>query len=236
MLGIILAPFGKIPGAYPSEIGFSYGGNGSFLCPEDPFYNTRGEVGFYHDTQLGGLPMQADALTPNTLFIPNQPALKQKLGLFGRMRANRVARALNGLGSVPSDFDLQPTYGWVPMIDGWVQGREGFSVGGWVPPNGWSAAGGYGPPMGPPAGVHGLGDATIVVPAPTVQSTSADPISAAATAAAGQIQDTLQAQNDRMFKLTIISTTIVGLSALIATLRTWKQLKRDEALFNSRLR
>lgn len=54
-LGIILAPYGQIPGAYPSEIAYSYGGDGTFLCPDDPFFNTRGEEGHYYDTQLGGL-------------------------------------------------------------------------------------------------------------------------------------------------------------------------------------
>lgn len=250
MLGIILAPFGKIPGAYPSEIGYSYGGNGTYLCPDDPFYNTRGEIGFYHDTQLGR-PIRSDVLSPNSIFIPNQPGVKG-LGFFGRMRARRVAKALhglgshqamqialNGLGSVPSDFELAPTYGWVPMIDGWVQAREGFQVGSWVPPNGWSAAGQYGPPMGSaqytyPGPLGGLRDATgatIVVPAPVVAPSPDDPVAQAAAAAAQSIQDTLQAQNDRMFKLTIISTAVVGLSALLATLRTFKQLKRDEHLF-----
>lgn len=235
MLGIILAPFGKIPGAYPSEIAFSYGGNGTYLCPDDPFYNTRGEPGFFHDTQLGGL-IQSDVVSPNSIFIPNQPGVRG-LGFFGRMRAKRVAKKLAGLGlgSIPTDFDLQPTYGWVPMTSGWVQAREGFQVGSWVPPNGWSAAGGYGPPF--PSGMSGLRDAmtadgsTIVVPAPVVASSPMDPVSQAAAAAAQSIQDTLQAQNDRMFKLTILSTSVVALSALVATIRTFRQLKRDEHLF-----
>jgi hypothetical protein len=51
-LGIILSPYGKIPGSFPSGIQYSYGGAES-LCPEDLLYNTRGEVGFYGDTQLG---------------------------------------------------------------------------------------------------------------------------------------------------------------------------------------
>lgn len=51
-LGIILTPYGKIPGAYPSEISRTTHG-GPYLCPPDPQYNTRGQVGLYYDTPLG---------------------------------------------------------------------------------------------------------------------------------------------------------------------------------------
>jgi hypothetical protein len=75
---------------------------------------------------------------------------------------------------------------------------------------------------------------TITVPSPTI--VTGDPVTDAANAAAASIAATPQEHQDRMFKLTIISTAVVGLSALVATLRTWKQLQRDEALFNARLR
>lgn len=146
-LGIILAPYGQIPGAYPSEIGYSYGGDGTFLCPDDPFYNTRGEIGFYHDTQLGRLP------TPK--------------GLLARWReARRVKKVLNGLGrSTPSDFEIAPYYAYTPDMDGWVVAKEGFQPGSWIPPNGWNPAGAFGPPMAPPTYSYpgplgGLGDAS----------------------------------------------------------------------------
>jgi len=41
----------------------------------------------------------------------------------------------------------------------------------------------------------------------------------------------LNAHNERIFKVTIISTAIVGMSALITAWRTFRQLRRDEALF-----
>lgn len=246
VLGIILSPYGQIPGAYPNEIAYSYGGDGTFLCPDDPYYNTRGEPGFYHDTQLGTI---TEILTPTlTLLNTRDPAPQPKRqpirsgggptlkgpGFFARLRAKRVRKALHGLGlgSIPTDFDLAPTYGWVPMIDGWVAAKEGFQPGRWVPPNGWQPAGIYSPQLVPRV-LNGLGDgAQITVPTPTI---SASPeAQAAADAAAASINMTLQEHQDRMFKLTIISTTIVGLSALIATIRTWKQLKRDEKLFLSR--
>lgn len=50
---MILTPYGHIPGSFPSEITRSYGPSGEYLCPRDPYQNQRGEVGYYHDTQLG---------------------------------------------------------------------------------------------------------------------------------------------------------------------------------------
>lgn len=51
-LGLILTPYGQLPGAYPSEIARTTHG-GQPLCPFDPQYNTRGTAGLYYDTQLG---------------------------------------------------------------------------------------------------------------------------------------------------------------------------------------
>lgn len=219
MLGIVLTPYGQIPGAPPWEIGYSYGGDGTFLCPDDPYYNQRGEVGFFHDTQLGGV--------------------RQPLGLFGRMRAKRIAKALYGLGSIPTNFDLAPTYGWVPMIDSMVAAKEGYTVGTWIPPNGYQP-GPYSPMSTPGygAGLGFLRDSTgsTVTPAtapPVVSTTGTTPndVQAAANAAASAIDATLQAHQDRMFKLTIVSTAVVALSAMVATIRSWRQIKRDERAF-----
>jgi hypothetical protein len=63
MLGFIVAPFGKIPGAFPSPIAYSYGGNGKFLTPEDPQFNENGEPGLYSDTPLGAIPTDAELAT-----------------------------------------------------------------------------------------------------------------------------------------------------------------------------
>jgi hypothetical protein len=64
MLGFILAPLGhKVPGQYPNEINYSYGGGGSLLCPPDPGQNTRGEQAFYSDTHLGAIPTDAELAT-----------------------------------------------------------------------------------------------------------------------------------------------------------------------------
>jgi len=69
MLGFIVAPFGQIPGAYPSPIAYSYGGNGKYLCPADPQFHQRGEGGFYYDTALGAIPTDAE-LAKNYGYTP----------------------------------------------------------------------------------------------------------------------------------------------------------------------
>ena len=56
MLGFVVAPLGqKVDGQFPYGIQYTYGGDGSYLCPYDPQWNQNGEAGFYHDTRLGGL-------------------------------------------------------------------------------------------------------------------------------------------------------------------------------------
>jgi len=51
---MILSPYGKLPGgAYPSESGGSIGPGESYLCPDDPQYNSSGEAGHYYDSPLG---------------------------------------------------------------------------------------------------------------------------------------------------------------------------------------
>lgn len=141
MLGLILAPYGKIPGAYPSEISYSYGGNGTFLCPPDPQFNTRGEQGLYYDTALGGI---------KTWW------------------AKRKMRKM--LGAIPSDFDLATVYQYTPVASAWTASKEAYWPGTWMPPNGWNYAGKYGPQpqarggvtvsSGLPPQPPGLGEAT----------------------------------------------------------------------------
>ena len=62
MLGFIPVPLGQeVDGQPPSEIAMAYGGSGTYLCPPDPQFNTRGEIGYYYDTQLGGPAIPTDA-------------------------------------------------------------------------------------------------------------------------------------------------------------------------------
>jgi hypothetical protein len=53
-LGVVLTPYGHIPGSFPAGITHSTG-RGPYAQPFDPQWNTRGEAGLYYDTQLGGL-------------------------------------------------------------------------------------------------------------------------------------------------------------------------------------
>jgi hypothetical protein len=55
-LGIVLTPFGKVPGAYPWEIAKTVNGRwGQYLGPLDRQHYTHGEAGYYYDSPLGGL-------------------------------------------------------------------------------------------------------------------------------------------------------------------------------------
>ena len=63
-----------------------------------------------------------------------------------------------------------------------------------------------------------FGDANITIP------TSATP------SETQSIVDALNAQNSRVFKVTIISSVVVGFAALLNSWRVFKQLKRDEEL------
>lgn len=127
-LGIVLTPFGKLPnGAPPYAIGYQYGGNGTYLGPDDPGYYGRGEAGYYHDTQLGG-PRRPGALA----------RLKRKLGL----------------GSIPTDFEISKTRNYLPVMSGWIRTKQGYQTGPWTPPGNlepWAA------PLQPLNGLAGLG-------------------------------------------------------------------------------
>ncbi len=215
-LGIILTPYGQIPNAYPSEIGYSYGGNGTFLCPHDPTHNERGEAGMYYDTQLGAARGNENQQAP-------------RAGYFARKRAARIARKLAGLGlghSNPNDFDLTPYYGYTPVMDGWVEAREGFNPGSWIPPDGYSASGKYGPQMVPRA-LAGFGDAVLpispVQAPPSQQPTPADLIAA------------LQEHNQKIFTLSIISTIAIAISAAINTYRNSKLIRQETRLLKQKL-
>jgi hypothetical protein len=151
MLGVILTP-------YP-EIAQARGGQGNYLEPYDPYYNQRGERGWYHDTQLG---------------------------------------------DIPTDAELATAYGYTPVNSGWINAREGYITGPWR--GGWDPAGAY----GPPTSLSGLGQAPL------------DPANAAAAAVVA-----LQDQQSRAFKLMIISTSAIAISALLAAWRTAREIRKD---------
>jgi hypothetical protein len=55
-LGVVLTPYGHVPGSFPAGITRSYAGATAWAPPFDPQFYSRGEAGYYYDTQLGGSP------------------------------------------------------------------------------------------------------------------------------------------------------------------------------------
>jgi hypothetical protein len=175
MLNFVVAPFGQIPGAYPSPIAYSYGGdNRRQLRPRDPQHYHTGESGLYYDTPLG---------------------------------------------AIPTDEELSYNYGYTPVTSGWVAAKEGYFPSPWNPPNGWNPAGAYGPRMS----LNGLG-ADVIIPASATPSE------------AQSVVDALNEQNKRVFKVTVISSVIVGFAALLNSYRMIKQIRREEALLSKAVR
>lgn len=188
-LGVVLTPYGKIPGGYPpAGITYSRKGSTEFLCSGDyldPQFNSRGEAGYYYDTPLGA---------------PSKP------GWFTRMRARAAARKL-GLRDIPTDFDLAKVRGYLPVQAGWVTTEQGYQTGPWLPPHGEY------PPnpsrqVVPLAGLQGLREGE--------PATTEDVIAA------------MMAHNDRIFALSLVSTTAVAVSALITVFRTLRLVREGK--------
>ena len=178
-LGVILAPHGEIVGGWPSEIAQARGSLNTYLTPNDPFFNERGEVGRFTDTFLGGAQ----------------------------------------LGDIPTDAELATVYGYTPVNSGWINAKEGYITGPWR--FGWDPAGAYGPPTSL-SGPGGLGDDGTT----TTFTTTSDPATAALTA--------LQRHQDRSFRLMIISTSAIALSAIFTAFYRAQQISREERKLSGR--
>jgi hypothetical protein len=72
----------------------------------------------------------------------------------------------------------------------------------------------------------------VTVPVPLAPSITPGP---SPTAEAAALAAVIDAQNKRIFKLTMISTAVVATSALITAWRTLRQLRRDEAILAAKL-
>jgi hypothetical protein len=183
-LGIVLAPYGHIPGGWPTGITQTRANRHNQLTPFDPQYNTRGEAGLYYDTPLG---------------VP-------KLSWFQKMR---LKRQLRGLGAMPTDAEIATSYGYTPTYSGWVATAQGYYTPDWIPPDGVRWQGIY----SPPTSLSGLREGDVVASAP---------------ATADDVVRALQAHNDRVFALTIVSTVAVATSAMITIFRTLKLIREDK--------
>lgn len=139
-LGVVLTPYGHTPGYPPYGISTTRAGATQWREPFDPQWYSRGETGYYYDTQLGA----------------------SKRSWWSR------AKAKMGLGNFPTDFEMARMRGYLPVESGWVTTAQGYQSGGWSPPHGrypgFPAA--LNPPLAPLNGLGALG----VVPAdpPTV--------------------------------------------------------------------
>ncbi len=204
-LGVILTPYGAhSPYGWYAEIAQARGGNGQYLNSAMPSYprtdrrfNERGEPAYYYDTQLGSWQ------TPKTKV---GAAFKTWWGkMFGPSSAVAPAGVMppRGSGAIPTDAELAiNTQCYTPVASGWTNTKNGFVPGTWR--FGWNPAGDY----GPPSSLNGLRDAAI------------DPGAAAVIAA-------MNAHNQRMFQLAIVSTAAVSISAMFTLFTRWKRLKHD---------
>ncbi len=132
--------------------------------------------------------------------------LKEQVRRWVNGLATRGAAKRAGLGSIPTDAELASIYGYTPVNSGWIASNQGYVTGPWVPPNGYRPAGAF----GPPTSLNGYGDATPGVPA------SANDVLAA-----------MNAHNERMFTLAMVTTLIGGLAATLAIVRTVKSLREE---------
>jgi hypothetical protein len=135
------------------------------------------------------------------------------LGAPPRAKRRGKLATLLGLGApMPNDFDLVRRYGYLPVKTGWVVTEQGYQSGGWRPRFGhypgqpqalW-------PPVTP---LSGLGQAL-----PPVSQTPSP-------ASAEDLIAMMAAHNDRVFALTLVSTSAVAISAIIGLFRTLRLIK-----------
>ncbi len=203
---MILTPYGKIPGGYPSEITGSIGpAHGQYLCPQDPQHNTAGEAGFYPDTPLGYT--NGGNVTP----------------------PNVIAQ-----GPVPSDFQTASSVMYTPVVRGWVATKEGFIQGPYYP----QPPGGMNYPMSPqPLGSAGKAKFSIRRALGLGDASSVAATAAAAATMPGYVGPDMAAQaaedayrKNVTFWLSVVSTSVIGASALFAIFRAAKGLRHDQLL------
>lgn len=201
-LGVILTPYGaNSPSGWYAEIAQARGGRGQYLSSSgayprlDRFFHSRGEPGFYYDTQLGSW------VEPKTKA---GAAIKAWwIRTFGpKTSAPAGVRLPRGDGMTPTDAELAiNTQCYTPVHSGWINTQgQGFVPGTWR--FNWNPAGDY----GPPTSLSGLREAS-----------------------ATDVLNSMQFHNDRMFKLAILSTAAVSISAMFTLWTRYKRLKNDRA-------
>jgi hypothetical protein len=167
-------------GIFPYNASFSWGGDGRFEG-DDPYYNQRGEDGYFRDTALGA----------------------PRLGFFARLKARRALRGLGMLPYIPSDAELSTTRDHTPLVTGWVSAQRNTAA--QRVPQQIFIPSPFAVGQVPTGQLNGLRDAT-----------------SEATIAA------LVAHQDKMFALSLVSTSAVAVSALITIFRTIRLIKHGD--------
>jgi hypothetical protein len=204
MLRSVFAPYGKIPGSWPTGITQSRGPRGEYLQPYDPQYNTRDQAGYYHDTPLG------------------------RPSLFQRWRRRRTLK--KALGAIPTDFEMASLYNYTPVASGWISTEQGYLTPPWLPPNGYNQ-GGYPVPVQPNDG-GGKPESSMALRFYTPER-ARDPnwntttLGDGAPASVEDVVAQMNAHNDRVFALALVSTTAVAVSAIITVFRTLRLIRKD---------
>lgn len=130
----------------------------------------------------------------------------KRMGWIKRLKLNHQRR-LMGLGDIPTDAELAHNYGYTPVQSGWIATVDHrYVTGPWVPPNGQDYSGNP-----PPIALSGLGQDVTSAP------NSVDDVIA-----------TMNAHNDRIFALTLVSTTAVAVSAMITIFRSLRLIREDK--------
>lgn len=213
----VFATHGKIPGAWPTGITQSRGPNGTYLQPHDPQYNTHDQAGYYYDTQLG---------SPLT-FMQRWKLRRYYKQLAKDQRADRVSSPF--LGAIPTDFEMAPRMQYTPVTSGWIDTKQGYLTPPWLPPNGY-AQGGYAVPVQPNDGGGGP-ESPFSLRFYTPEYAN-DPrwntgLASEGTPLTEDVVAQMNAHNDRVFALALVSTTAVAVSAIITVFRTLRLIRKD---------
>lgn len=199
-LGVILTPYGaNSPYGWYAEIAQARGGNGTYLSSYPAGYPRRDR--FFHERGEPGFYYDTQLGSwkePKTKVGATVKAWIQSW--FKPADAAPGTPMLpQGDGATPTDAELATnTVCYTPVESGWINTQNGFVPGTWR--FGWNPAGKY----GPPSSLTGLGEAT-----------------------ATDVLAAMQAHNDRMFKLAIVSTAAVSISAMFTLWTRWKRLNRE---------
>jgi len=137
--------------------------------------------------------------TPGPGQYPTTDRFFNTRGETGFYYDTQLGRSLR---DIPTDAELATVYGYTPVASGWINAKQGFFTPPWR--FGWDPAGQYGPPVSLTGSLRGLGED---MPVRTAEDVIA----------------VLNAHNAKLFKLTLISTAAVSLSALFTL---WTRARR----------